>query len=200
VARRGYWLRVYPMGIVGCVTVSYALLGLLEGASRHGYDLKQSYDRRFGGTKPIRFGQVYRTLAQLERDGRVAVAAVEAGAGPDRKRYSITPEGVTDLDTWLAEPEAPAPQLQSVLFTKVVLALMSGRPASRYLDAQRARHLAAMKALTRARRTAKSTQDALLADYQLFHIEADLRWLEHTETLLAKLSAEVRDAAGPTRD
>ena len=141
------------------MTVAYALLGLLEGSSRHGYDLKQSYDRRFGGAKPIRFGQVYRTLAQLERDGRVEVVGVEAGAGPDRKRYSITPDGVTDLDAWLAEPEEPQPQLQSVLFTKVVLALMSGRAAAEYLDAQRAKHLDAMKALTAARRQAVSTQD-----------------------------------------
>ena len=120
------------------MTISYALLGLLEGASRHGYDLKQSYDRRFGDAKPIRFGQVYRILAQFERDGRVEVVGVEAGAGPDRRRYSITAEGVTDLDAWLAEPEDPQPQLQSVLFTKVVLALMSGRPAGEHLDAQRA--------------------------------------------------------------
>jgi DNA-binding PadR family transcriptional regulator len=181
------------------VSISYALLGLLEGASRHGYDLKQSYDRRFGGTKPIRFGQVYRTLAQLERDGRVEVLGVEAGAGPDRKRYAITAEGVTDLDAWLAEPEEPQPQLQAVLFTKVVLALMSGRPAGQYLDAQRAKHLAAMKALTNARRKATSTQDTLLADYQLFHIEADLRWLDHTESRLASLAEEVRDDPGPAR-
>jgi DNA-binding PadR family transcriptional regulator len=72
-------------------------LGLLEGSSRHGYDLKRSYDRRFGEVKPIRFGQVYRTLSQLERDGLVEVVGVEAGSGPDRKRYAITPEGVTDL-------------------------------------------------------------------------------------------------------
>jgi DNA-binding PadR family transcriptional regulator len=181
------------------VTIAYALLGLLEGTNRHGYDLKQSYDRRFGATKPIRFGQVYRTLAQLERDRRVAVVGVEAGAGPDRKRYSITREGVTDLDAWLSEPEEPQPQLQTVLFTKVVLALMSGRPARDYLDAQRVKHLAAMKALTAARRKAVSTQDALLFDYQLFHIEADLRWLDHTESRLATLAEEVRDVPGPGR-
>jgi DNA-binding PadR family transcriptional regulator len=181
------------------VTVSYALLGLLEGTSRHGYDLKQSYDRRFGATKPIRFGQVYRTLAQLERDGRVEVVGVEAGAGPERKRYAITREGVTDLDAWLSEPEEPQPQLQTVLFTKVVLALMSGRPARDYLDAQRAKHLAAMKALTAARRDAVSTQDALLFDYQLFHVEADLRWLDHTESRLSTLAEEVRDVPGPGR-
>jgi DNA-binding PadR family transcriptional regulator len=161
------------------VTVAYALLGLLEKTNRHGYDLKQLYDRRFGATKPIH------------------LLGVEAGAGPDRKRYSITPEGVTDLDAWLSEPEEPQAHLQTVLFTKVVLALMSGRPAHTYLDTQRAKHLAAMKALTRARRSATSTQDALLFDYQLFHIEADLRWLDHTESRLSTLAEEVRDVTGP---
>ena len=174
------------------MTVSYALLALLEGSSGHGYDLKQSYDRRFAATKPIQFGQVYRTLAQLVRDGRAEVLGVEAGAGPDRKRYAITPDGVTDLDAWLKEPEQPQPQLQSLLFTKVVLALMSGRSAQRYLDTQRATHLAAMKQLTTARRTATSSQDVLLADYQLFHIEADLRWIDHTQARLGALAEEVR--------
>ncbi|GAA2216308.1 PadR family transcriptional regulator [Nonomuraea monospora] len=178
------------------MTVSYTLLGLLEEGDRHGYDLKQAYDRHFGAAKPIRFGQVYRTLAQLVRDGRVEVAGVEPGAGPDRKRYAITPEGVTDLDRWLAEPEDPQPQLQAVLFTKVTLALMSGRPAAEFLDAQRARHLAAMRALTAMRREAVSAQDALLADYQLFHVEADLRWIEHAAGRLPALAEEVGDAGG----
>jgi DNA-binding PadR family transcriptional regulator len=36
---------------------------------------------------------VYRTLAQLERDGLVQIFGVEPGSGPDRKRYSIAGEG-----------------------------------------------------------------------------------------------------------
>ena len=180
------------------MSVSHALLGLLEGASRHGYDLKRSYDRRFGEVKPIRYGQIYRALAQLERDGLVEIAGVEAGSGPDRKRYSITPEGVTDLDSWVGVPEEPQPHRQSALYTKVVVALMSGRSAQRFVDAQRATHIKAMKALTAARRAAATTQDALLADYQLVHLEADLRWIDHTEARLAALAEEVRDepAAG----
>jgi DNA-binding PadR family transcriptional regulator len=173
------------------MTVSYALLGLLEEADRHGYDLKQSYDRRFGASRPLRFGQVYRTLAQLARDGLVEIVGVEPGAGPDRKRYSITGEGVTDLAHWLAEPEDPQPALQPVLFTKVVLALLSGRPADAYLDAQRERHLAAMQEITAGRR-GSSLQDSLYADYQLFHIEADLRWIEHAVARLDALAAEIR--------
>ncbi|GAA0916313.1 PadR family transcriptional regulator [Virgisporangium ochraceum] len=173
------------------MTVSYALLGLLEEADRHGYDLKQSYDKRFGGVRPLRFGQVYRTLAQLQRDGLVEIVGVEAGAGPDRKRYAITSEGATDLEQWLAEPEAPQPHLQAVLFTKVVLALLSGRPAHAFLDAQRDLHLSAMRELTAARR-GSSLQDSLRADYQLFHIEADLRWIDHAAGRLEALSQEIR--------
>lgn len=158
------------------MTVSYTLLGLLEESARHGYDLKQSYDKHFGTTRPLRFGQVYRTLAQLVRDGLVVEAGVEPGGGPDRKRYAITKEGVTDLERWLTEPEEPQPLLQTVLFTKVRLALLSGRNALGFLDAQREVHLTAMREIT-ARK--KAGGDKLLADYQLFHIEADLRWIEH---------------------
>ncbi|WP_127501076.1 PadR family transcriptional regulator [Actinoplanes solisilvae] len=181
------------------MTVSYALLGLLEEADRHGYDLKQSYDRRFGAARPVRFGQIYRTLAQLTRDGRIEVTAVESGAGPDRKRYAITPEGVADLDAWLGEPAEPEPMLQSVLFTKVVLALLSGRPAATFLDAQRVKHLDAMRELTAERRRSPGTQAAMLADYRLFHIEADLRWIDHAEARLAALAEEVRDGTPADR-
>jgi DNA-binding PadR family transcriptional regulator len=173
------------------MTVSYALLGLLEQADRHGYDLKQSYDRRFGAARPLRFGQVYRTLAQLVRDGLIEIVGVEAGAGPERKRYSITTEGVTDLARWLSETEEPQPQLQTVLFTKVVLALQSGRDVTAFLDAQRERHLAIMRELTESKRSGRLT-DSLLADYQLFHIEADLRWIDHAAGRLEDIAAEIR--------
>jgi DNA-binding PadR family transcriptional regulator len=181
------------------MTVAYALLGLLEDASRHGYELKQTYDRRFGEVRPIRFGQVYRALSQLERDGLVEVVGIEAGSGPDRKRYAITPEGVTDLDAWLGDPEEPQPHLQSVLFTKVVLAVLLGRSAEHFLDAQRATHLEVMKELTTARRNAATTQDALLADFQLFHLEADLRWIDHTVSRLGALAEDVRDVPDARR-
>ncbi len=45
------------------MSVSYALLGLLEQRPNHGYDLKRSYDAYFGYDKPLPYGQVYATLA-----------------------------------------------------------------------------------------------------------------------------------------
>jgi DNA-binding PadR family transcriptional regulator len=173
------------------MSTAMTLLGLLEPAPSHGYELKRAFDHRFGNDKPLPFGQVYATLGRLERDGRAIVTGTEAGEGPDRKRYAITEQGVTDLERWLVEAEAPEPHLQTVLFTKVVLALMSGRDANRYLDTQRAAHLSRMRQLTELRRTSPLTQ-SLLADYALFHLEADLRWLELTAARLDELAGQVR--------
>ena len=173
------------------MSVPLALLGLLEREPSHGYDLKRDYDTLFGRGKPLPFGQVYATLGRLARDGKVVAADAEPGAGPDRRRYIITDDGVSDVETWLAEPVTPEPHLQTVLFVKVVLALISGRPAEQYLDIQRTAHLARMRELTELRRSA-SLVDALLADHGLFHLEADLRWIDLTASRLTTLAEEVR--------
>jgi DNA-binding PadR family transcriptional regulator len=174
------------------MSVSTTMLGLLEARPSHGYELKRAYDRRFRHDRPLPFGQVYATLGRLERDGRVRVDGTEAGAGPERKRYAITDAGVEELERWLAQPEEPEPHLQTVLFTKVVLALLSGRAADRFLDTQRAAHLARMRELT-ARRRAGGIAEALVTDYALFHLEADLRWINLTGSRLAQLAEEVTD-------
>jgi DNA-binding PadR family transcriptional regulator len=173
------------------VTVPLTLLGLLEREPSHGYDLKRDYDTYFGRGKPLPFGQVYATLGRLARDGKVVAGEAEPGAGPDRKRYAITDEGVSEVEAWLAEPVEPEPHLQTVLFAKVVLALMLDRPAATFLDTQRAAHLRRMRQLTELRRTGEMV-DALLADHGLFHLEADLRWIDLTATRLGALTKVVR--------
>jgi DNA-binding PadR family transcriptional regulator len=173
------------------VVVPVTLLGLLERQPSHGYDLKRDYDAYFGRGKPLPFGQVYATLGRLTRDGKVVAGGSEPGAGPDRRRYAITPEGRTEVEAWLGTPVEPEPHLQTVLFAKVVLALMLGRPAEAYLDAQRAAHLQRMRELTGVRRTG-GIVDALLADHALFHLEADLRWIDVTAARLPSLAEAVQ--------
>jgi DNA-binding PadR family transcriptional regulator len=168
-----------------------SLLGLLEREPSHGYDLKREYDALFGRGKPLPFGQVYSTLSRLARDGKVTGGEAEAGSGPDRKRYVITDFGTNELNDWLAEPIEPEPHLQTELFAKVVVALMLGRPADAYLDTQRAAHLQRMRELTELKRSG-SLMDALLADHGLFHLEADLRWIDVTSARLSALAEMVR--------
>ena len=119
------------------MSVPLTLLGLLERGPSHGYDLKRDYDAHFGQGRPLRYSQVYATLSRLARDGKAVAGPVEQGAGPERRRYIITDEGVADVEKWLAEPVAPEPDLQSELFTKVVLALMLGRPTATWTPSAR---------------------------------------------------------------
>jgi DNA-binding PadR family transcriptional regulator len=172
------------------VSVAHSLLSFLETEPRHGYDLKQAYDALFAAGRPVQFGQIYATLGRLERDGRIRLAGQEPGQGPERKRYEITDEGVDELRRWLAEPAPPEPNLQRTLFVKTVLSLTTGRDAAAYLDAQYAAHLARMRELT-ALKTGADLATALLADFALFHLEADLRWIEQTRGRLDSLRQEV---------
>lgn len=173
------------------MAVSYALLGLLEDGPNHGYDLKQAYDIHFADVWPVKIAQIYSTLSRLDRDGLIDLRGEEPGEqGPSRKLYAITDEGSTRLDDWLLDPEPAKPHIQSVLFMKVVLALLSGRPADRFLETQRARHMERMRELTRLK-TEGGPADALLADYALFHLEADLRWIDAASARLDRLREEV---------
>jgi DNA-binding PadR family transcriptional regulator len=173
------------------MSVPLTLLGLLEREPSHGYDLKRDYDAYFGRGRPLSFGQVYATLSRLARDGKVLINEVAPGVGPDRKRYVITELGATEFESWLTQPLEPEPHLQTVLFAKVVLALMLGRPAEGYLDTQRAAHLQRMRELTEIKRSGELV-DALLADHGLFHLEADLRWIDLTAARLDSLAEVVR--------
>src|ERR1700722_3496190 len=105
------------------MSVPMALLGLLDREPSHGYDLTRDYDTYFGRGRPLPFGQVYATLARLARDGKAIVGEAESGAGPDRKRYTITETGKHEVEMWLGGPIAPRPHLQAALFVKVGLPL-----------------------------------------------------------------------------
>ena len=168
------------------MSVPHALLGLLRESPHHGYDLKQQFDRLFSPDRPLPFGQVYATLARLQRDGRIEPAGVEAGAGPERKQYAITPAGTDEFERWLAEPVKPEPQLQTLLCTKVVLALLVGDDADSLLDRQRRTHIARMGELTSYRREAPLGEERL-ADHAIYHLEADLRWIDATTARLGDL-------------
>jgi DNA-binding PadR family transcriptional regulator len=172
------------------MSIGHTFLGLLESGPRHGYDLKRSFDERFGQDRPLAYGQVYATLARLLKNGLVRVDGTEQGDGPERKRYAITDAGVTDVAAWLETPEKPEPYLHSTLYTKVALALMTGRPAHTVLDTQRSEHLRLMRELTR-RKAGGDLADQLVCDHALFHLEADLRWLELTAARLDGLAKEI---------
>lgn len=173
------------------MSVQYTLLGFLAEESSYGYELKKKYDGYFGKDKPILTGQIYSTLARLKRDNKVKeITDTSESGGPDRVRYEITDEGKQDLQAWLEAPEAPSPQLQATMYIKAVLAILKDGDASPYLDNQRQAHIQRMRELTAQRRDS-SLSDMLLIDHALYHLEADLRWIELTISRLTRLKEEI---------
>lgn len=172
------------------MNTSLALLGLLAPQPSYGYDLKQSYDRWFGAAKALAVGQVYSTLARMARDGLIAATGAEPGGGPDRKRYVVTREGRDRLTEWMGQADPPSAQLQSELLAKVVIAILVDHNPEALLDLQRQAHRQRMRELTRAKAEA-GLAAALVYDHGLFHIEADLRWIDLASARLRQLVEEV---------
>lgn len=173
------------------MSVQYTLLGFLAEESNYGYELKKKYDGYFGKDKPILTGQIYSTLARLKRDNKVKeIVDTSESGGPDRVRYEITDGGKQDLQAWLESPEAPSPQLQATMYIKAVLAILKDGDASPYLDNQRQAHIQRMRELTAQRRDS-NLSDMLLIDHALYHLEADLRWIELTISRLTRLKEEI---------
>jgi DNA-binding PadR family transcriptional regulator len=174
------------------MSASYALLGILGRQPNYGYDLKRDYDFLYGKDKPLAFGQVYATLSRLLRDKKISTQGAEQTVGPERKLYAITDVGRSDLELWLATPEKLHPNTQTVLFIKVVTAILLDKAPNEYLDAQRAAHLEQMRELTRTRREGNMAR-SLQADYALFHLEADLHWIDVTVARLQGLTKEIQN-------
>lgn len=173
------------------MSVSFALLGILGGHSSYGYDLKRNYDLFYGKDKPLAFGQVYATLSRLLRDKKVTIETTEQTTGPERKLYAITHLGRKDLEKWLTTPEKLHPNTQTTLFIKVVTSILLDKNPEVYLDAQRTAHISHMRQLTNVRRKG-DLAESLQADYAIFHLEADLRWIELTAARLQNLTREIK--------
>ncbi|MGR6316650.1 PadR family transcriptional regulator [Micromonospora soli] len=176
------------------MSTSHVLLGLLATGPRHGYELKRAHDERLPRARPLAFGQVYATLARLQRDGLVIAAGQEREGGPDRTAYALTGDGRVTLDRWLGAVEPPMPYVASTLFAKVVVALLvaDADRARDYLIAQRRAHTARLRELTAVKSAPTASLDEVIAaDFAIAHLDADLQWLHTTLERVADWHREV---------
>jgi DNA-binding PadR family transcriptional regulator len=161
--------------------LNYALLGLLVRNPLHGYDLKNELERALGGHWEINFGQIYTTLARMERDGLVEVAA-EDQDGRGKKTYQITPEGRKVLASWLETPVEKPRQLRDEFFIKLIIGRLAGETdASQAIDRQRQAYLQQMRSLSALAKATEDPMVSLLIEGAILHLQADLRWLDACE-------------------
>ena len=74
------------------MSIRHGLLALLGRGPRYGYQLRVEFEASTGATWPLNIGQVYTTLARMERDGLVTPDGED---DQGRAVYSITGVGRT---------------------------------------------------------------------------------------------------------
>jgi DNA-binding PadR family transcriptional regulator len=168
------------------MSISHVLLGVLAAGPAHGYDLKREHDARFPGAKELAYGQVYAALQRLERDGFIEVAETVQEGGPERTVYALTSAGRGELERWLAEAEGAGPYPADELVRKAVTALRLGADARSYLERQREVHLGRMRELLALQDATTDPAGRSAIDHAVFHLDADLRWLEAAAARIAQ--------------
>jgi PadR family transcriptional regulator len=79
--------------------VEPCILLLLAEQNRHGYSLRDELLQR-EWVKEVDFGYLYRTLRRMEVAHLVSSEWAEAGPGPLKRVYHLTPEGRKLLNHW----------------------------------------------------------------------------------------------------
>ena len=201
------------------MSVRQALLALLEQGPMYGYQLRAEFEQRTGATWPLNVGQVYTTLDRLVRDGLVESAGRQDAEGRIAYRLtsaghdelgtwwttpvdrSSTPRDELTIKLALAVT-APDVDVQRVVqtqrtatvrhlhdLTRLKRESMPPPPGAAQARAQ-ADAVTRLGPLAEPRPTGDNGLAWLLVlENLIFAAEAEVRWLDHVETMLARRRA-----------
>jgi DNA-binding PadR family transcriptional regulator len=181
------------------VSVRQGLLALLATEPMYGARLRAEFEARTGGTWPLNVGQVYTTLARLERDGLVeAVGEDDEG----RISYRLTREGRREVARWWTSPVDRQSTPRDELVIKLALAVtVPSVDVNAVVQAQRTATLRHLQDLTRLKQRATVNHEAdpgpdgsgsvdlawlLVLENLIYAGEAEVRWLDHVEARLVR--------------
>ena len=184
------------------MSVRQGLLALLATEPMYGARLRSEFEARTGGTWPLNVGQVYTTLARLERDG-----LVEALAEDDEGRvsYRLTRTGRAEVARWWLSPVDRDSTPRDELVIKLALAVtVEGVDVAAVVQTQRTATLRHLQDLTRLKQRATHSHEArdeggevdlawlLVLENLIYAGEAEVRWLDHVEARLHREATRPR--------
>ena len=172
------------------MSVRHALLALLSEGPKYGLQLGQEFEARTGEVWPLNTGQVYTTLQRLERDG--LVESDDTGEDGSQKGYRITATGSDELELWLRTPPDMSAPPRDELVIKVLIAIrLPGVDVLDMVQAHRRVLVETMHYYTRLKEDAGEHEVGLLlvADAEIFRLDAFVRWLDAAEARIKRLPA-----------
>ena len=110
-------------------------LGILTRGDATGYEIRKTFEE--GGLQHFveaSFGSIYPALGRLTEEGLVSVRAEPQEKRPDRKVYSITPEGRSVLLSTLMRPLAEDRHRSPFMFAMLFSDLLPGSRVQSLID------------------------------------------------------------------
>jgi len=107
--------------------LDFALLGFLSYSPMSGYELKQNMDVSTSHFWNAKLSQIYTTLKALEKKGWIRSTIHAQEDRPDKRVYTITPEGRINLQQWLAEPLTEIAPHKNTLLLKLFFAAQTDK-------------------------------------------------------------------------
>ncbi|AMM20524.1 transcriptional regulator [Frondihabitans sp. PAMC 28766] len=189
------------------MSIRQSFLAILDQGACYGYQLRAEFERRTGATWPLNIGQIYTTLDRLERD-RLVERDPERSDDGEHIYYRITPGGHAEVTAWLSSPverttTAPRDELAMKLAIAVTL---PGVDIVALIQTQRSATFRVLQELTRSKHLSGEATSAddlawqLVVDSLIFQAEAEVRWLDHSETRLVRAAADGFAAPLPLDD
>ncbi|GIK63470.1 MAG: PadR family transcriptional regulator [Chloroflexota bacterium] len=90
------------------ISPEYLLLGFLNQAPTHGYDLHERIHRELGQIWHISLSQTYNILNRLEAEGYIKSEVQAQEKSPPRHYFQLTPLGHKRFEEWLNTPTKPS--------------------------------------------------------------------------------------------
>ncbi len=175
--------------VEGLSPTAYAVLGLMSLQPRTGHDLATFAERSIGQFFPLTRSHVYSELDRLCRLGLLDVTEVPQQRFPTRRVYRITPQGLEQLDGWLAGSALAPERYRSLFLVHVFFGdHMSPERMASLLDAYEAEAIAYRDHLTElVDRLAERPQSRFRRATAMFGVaqaEAKLHWLNEVRPIL----------------
>ena len=175
------------------MSLDHALLGFLASEPMSGYDIKRAFDSSVSHFWNADQAQIYRTLNRLHRKQQVEFRTVNQKGRPDRKEYSITPEGLLELGQWLRSPLDDTIPREPFLLRLFFADSLEEDGLAALLAARRDQALFFREIL----RSVEEAQFGLVDELErserlalatlrsgLMHVDAELAWLDDVDRLL----------------
>jgi len=116
------------------MSLPFGLLGLLSYQENTGYELKKMFDDSLGHFWHAESSQIYRELSRMEKSGWVSSRIVVQYGKPNKRIYTITEEGRTQLAQWLALADSAVEKPHEGLLMRIFFGADNPRATLRLLE------------------------------------------------------------------